>query len=150
MARTGGQLIERSPGHWQIKVFQGRDRTGKRRYLSKTVVGSRRDADRKLRDLLGEKDKGRLVQPPRRPLREYLEEWLEVGVAPRLSGKTLLFYRSQVSCYIDPHLGDARLDRLSTLEIQRWVKTLVEKRLSARTVRAAYGTLHTALRQAVR
>jgi len=150
MARTAGQIRETAPGRWLVRAYQGRDATGKRRYVAKAVRGSRRDAERVLRELLGEKDSGRLVRPSRQTLAEYLREWLETAAAARVSGRTLAFYRDQVKLYINPDLGAVRLDKLSPAVVQRWLNGLKSRGLSPRTIRAAYGTLHAALRQAVR
>jgi integrase len=133
-----------------LRVFLGRDAAGKRRYLSQTVEGTKKDAERVLRELLGQKDKGRLGQPARRALGGYLDEWLEVAVKPRVRAHTLEFYREQVDLRIKPTLGDVRLNKLSTMEIQRWTNRMSERGLSPRSVRAAFSTLHSALRQAVR
>ncbi len=150
MARTAGQIRETAPSRWLVRAYQGRDASGKRRYVSRAVRGSRRDAERVLRELLGEKDAGRLVRPSRRTLAEYFREWLETAAAARVSGRTLTFYRNQVQRYINPDLGAVRLDKLTPAEVQRWLNGLKSRGLSPRTVRAAYGTLHAALRQAVR
>jgi len=150
MAKTEGQLEERTPGHWRIRVFIGRDTTGKRRYLSRTVEGGKKDAEHELRELLGKKRQGRLTRPARRALAVYLEEWLEEAVKPRVRARTLRFYREEVDLYVKPELGPVRLDRLTTMDVQRWANALGERGLSPRTVRAAFGALHAALRQAVR
>ncbi|HPW54264.1 MAG TPA: tyrosine-type recombinase/integrase [Thermoanaerobaculaceae bacterium] len=149
MAKTQGQLEERSPGHWRLRVFAGRDKTGKRHYVSATVEGTKRDAERALRSLLETKDRGKLAQPARRPLAHFLAEWLEVAVRPRVRAKTLDFYRAQVAKAL-PDLGALQMNRLGAMEVQRWVNGLVDEGLSPRSVRAAFSTLHSALRQAVR
>lgn len=150
MARMAGQIKETAPGRWLVRAYEGRSPDGKRRYVAKAVQGSRRDAERALRGMLGEKDAGRLVRPSRRTLAEYLAEWLETAAAAKVSGRTLAFYREQVQRYIAPDLGAVRLDKLTPAGVQRWLNGLKSRGLSPRTIRAAYGTLHAALRQAVR
>lgn len=150
MAKTQGSLEERSPGHWRLRVYLGRDEAGKQRFTTETVEGGKKDAEKRLRELMGKKDEGRLVKPARLPLSAYLREWLDTAVKPRVKAHTLEFYGQQVSLYIVPDLGPIRLDKLTTMQVQRWVNGLLERKLSSRTVRAAFGTLHAALRQAVR
>ena len=150
MAKTPGQIEEYTPGHFRVRVFLGRDTDRKRQYLSETVVGSRKDAEKRLRKLLDDKDARRLVQPARRPLAAYLSEWLSTAAKTKVRPRTLAFYTDIIKRYIEPELGAIRMDKLNVIAVQRWVNGMQARKLSARTVRAAFGTLHTALRQAIK
>ena len=174
MARTPGQIEARGKSSWRLRVFLCRDEVGKRHYVSRTVKGTRRDAEKALRKMLEEHDSGRLVLPSKATLATFLDEWLAVAIKPRVRASTFSFYRAIVGDYIKPELGPLRLERLTALDIQRWLNTLAERPLkrqpsvkkdeagqvtptraanqvlSARTRRAAFTTLRSALRQAVR
>ena len=41
-----GQLIQRGPDRWLVRVFAGRDTNGKRRYVNEPVKGTRTDAEK--------------------------------------------------------------------------------------------------------
>ncbi len=41
-----GNLQQRGPSSWRIRVFVGRDEAGKKRYLERTVRGTKREAQR--------------------------------------------------------------------------------------------------------
>lgn len=41
-----GNLQQRGPSSWRIRVFLGRDETGRKRYLERTVRGTKREARR--------------------------------------------------------------------------------------------------------
>ncbi|HEX5366677.1 MAG TPA: hypothetical protein VFW63_08465 [Acidimicrobiales bacterium] len=41
-----GNLQQRGPSSWRIRVFVGRDEAGKERYLERTVRGTEREAQR--------------------------------------------------------------------------------------------------------
>ena len=61
---SAGHIRARGPGAWELKYDVGRDpRTGRRITKFKTVRGSKRDAQRVLRNLLGTVDRGRHVDP---------------------------------------------------------------------------------------
>ena len=47
MAKTSGQIIERGRDRWLVKVYVGRDVNGKRKYISKTVHGGKKEAEDK-------------------------------------------------------------------------------------------------------
>ena len=53
-----GEIKQRSPGTWQIRVFLGRDENGKRIRKNETVRGKKAVADRRLREILGQMDQG--------------------------------------------------------------------------------------------
>ena len=55
-----GHVIERRPGVWRLTVSDGFDEAGQRRRVTRTVTGSKRDAQRELTKLLRERDEGKL------------------------------------------------------------------------------------------
>ncbi len=73
-----GTIQERGKQSWRIRAYVGRDGTGTKRYVSRTVRGTRRDAERELSRLLVEVDEGRFVASPATTLDELLDRWLEV------------------------------------------------------------------------
>lgn len=150
MARTSGTIEPRGPNNWRIRLFVGAASDGRRRYFSQQVAGSRKDAERVLRELVNKKEQSNLGQLQRIPLSTFLERWLELGVRPKLRSRSAEHYERYVRIYVKPYLGNPRLDRLHPLELQRWINTLTERGLSTRTVRGAYATVRTAFRWGVR
>lgn len=61
---SAGHIQRRGAASWRLKYDIGRDPlTGKRITKFKTVTGTKRDAQRELRELLGAADKGHHVDP---------------------------------------------------------------------------------------
>lgn len=54
-----GHLQQRGADSWRLKVFLGRSPDGKKRYLERTVRGTRREADQELARLVVEAGEGR-------------------------------------------------------------------------------------------
>ena len=109
-----GQIVLRSKGKYTVRVFTGRDaETGRRKYLNRTVHGTKKDAQAVLNKLLREKDLGVLFEPTRQSLNEYLDHWLEVAAKPRLRARTFSEYKKQLARYVRPKLGSYRLSKLS-------------------------------------
>ena len=150
MARKPGQILPRGASKWMVRVFLGRDAKGKRRYHNHTVHGTKRDAQRYVTKVLRDQDLGQFVEPSNRPVGEYLEEWIDTIVEARVTAKTATDYKALVRNHLKPALGDRKLSQLSAAEIQRHYNTLLEKGLSARTVRYVHSVLHSALDQAVK
>jgi integrase len=150
-----GQLIERGDRVWLVRIFKGRDADGKRKYLNRTVHGSKKDAQRVLNKLLHQKDTGILVEPSKQTLAEYLNRWLEVAAKPRLRQSTHTDHKYRVDRYILPTLGGTRLSHLTALDIQALYTRMMEPKpeglgLTPRSVRIVHNILNPALKQAVR
>src|SRR5262249_34227058 len=112
-----GQILERGKRTFVVRVFLGRS-GGTRKYLNKTVHGTKKDAENTLTALLRERDLGTLVEPTRMTVDEYLDEWLKTAAKPRVRLRTYQGYEELLDRYIRPHLGPRPLSRLTPLEIQ--------------------------------
>jgi len=144
-----GQLIQRGPRKWLVRVYLGRGSSGNRKYFSKTVHGTKKDARRYLNEKLLENDRGHLTQPSRQSVRDFLLDWIDRG-KPGIREKTRESYRWILLQYVLPALGDRRLDQLGPFEIQELYIRMGEKGLSPRTIRYTHSILRSALAQAVR
>jgi len=143
-----GQIIARSPATWLVRLYQGRDpRTGKRRYINRSVQGDRAAAEAVLTGLL--------AALPARPasnsrLDDYLDWWLHAAVDGRLRSKTAQDYRTLLERYVRPELGRTSLHRLRPVDLQSLLLDMSSRGLSPRTVRYTHAVLRTALDQACR
>jgi integrase len=90
------------------------------------------------------------VEPSPLTIDEYLNKWLEAAARPRLSERTFADYSEVLDRYVRPNLGPQKLCQVSPLEIQKLYSEMLERGLSARTVRGAHAVLSSALKQAVR
>src|SRR5262245_19940199 len=76
--RPRGNIHQRSPGSFRLRYSLGKDPvTGKRRFATATVRGTRKDAERELTRLLRTADTGEHVEPNRMTVRQWLEIWLD-------------------------------------------------------------------------
>jgi integrase len=150
-SRTAGNITQRGPDAWLVRVSLPVDETGKRRYYSRTIRGTKKDAQRHLTEKLRELDTGATVavtKHARQTLRAFLTEWVETKKA---SERTVSDYRSLIRRYIAPaDIGSVRLDQLTALGIRRFYRNLQVSGLGARTVQSVAAVLRHALRAAVR
>ncbi|HYE72528.1 MAG TPA: integrase [Blastocatellia bacterium] len=58
-----GQIIKRGENTWLVRIFTGRDESGKRHYHNHTVRGTKKDAQTYLTAKLREKDTGTFIEP---------------------------------------------------------------------------------------
>lgn len=151
MSRKVGQIIARGERRWLVRVYLGRDReTRKRTYHNRTIYGSLRYAQAYLTKRLHERDLSRGVEGLQVTVDEFLDHWLKTAVKPKVRGKTYSDYTAMLLRYIRPAIGTRMLASLSPLEIQGTYQTMVDRKLSARTVRYAHAILRAAMRQAIR
>jgi len=90
-------MRERSPGYWQLRVFEGVDPvTGQKRYRNQYFRGGKREAQRHLAALVTEVDSG-VVAPAAKTVATLLEEWLDHIEHLGRSPTTLYGYRRLVA-----------------------------------------------------
>ena len=151
MARRDGQITARGDRKWLVRWYGGANpETGKRRYSSKTVHGTKKDAQKYLNSVLRSRDLGTYVEPTRMTLDTYLDQWLEKSARTRVSPRTFGDYQKLLARYVRPKLGDRRLDSIRPLDLQGLIAELEGRGLSPRTIRMAFTVLSSALKQAMR
>ena len=144
-----GSLRERSPGVWQVRVSLGRDPATKRyRYVSATVRGGRRLAQREAARLVKQASEGR-IPLERESLGGLLERWLEHIEARGRAPKTLLENR-RMAAVITAELGTKELRRLRGRDLDALYDNLRKRGLSPTSVRRYHAVLSASLNQAVR
>jgi integrase len=147
-----GHITERRPGVWRIVVSDRFDAAGKRRQITRTVTGSKRDAERELTRLLRDRDEGKLSDG-RQPLGVYLErEWLPAVSAVSKRGRPLApttrqRYRDSVR-HVSEVIGKVKLCELRPSHVERVRDHLLGDGLAPQTVSDVLRVLSQALSRA--
>lgn len=119
-----GHIRQRSPGSWELRYSLGGDpATGRRKTVTATVRGSRKDAEKELRRLLRSVDTGEHVDPTKITVGRFLTIWLDTvknEVAPRSHER----YSSIVLQHLIPALGNLHLVKLTPTHIQSFYNAL--------------------------
>ncbi|HHV63187.1 MAG TPA: site-specific integrase [Firmicutes bacterium] len=153
-----GSIRKRGENSWEIKAELGRDpMTGKRRRIFKTIRGTKRDAEKALRDILRSIDEGTFSAPSKITLAEFLVQWLQIHKA-QVATTTWEWYDMICHKHIIPELGHIPLQKLTPLAVQSFYakkldsKTLDGKgrQLSPSSVRHIHRVLHKALNHALK
>jgi integrase len=138
-----GTIRARSRGSWELR-YQAAGRT-----KTETVRGNKRDAQRRLRELLTLVDQNRHPNDPDRlTLRAWLERWLGI-IRTEVAAQTWINYEAAARVHIVPALGDRLLTRLAPGDLQNFYSTLGAGKLKASSARRACSILNTALSRAV-
>ena len=76
-----GSIRRRGKTSWELRYDSPETINGKRKQITETVHGARRDAERTLREKLTTIEGGTFVTKSNQSLREFMEEWLSTYVA---------------------------------------------------------------------
>lgn len=121
-----GSLRRRYAGSWSIILdlgYQVDPETGRRKRKQKwiTVRGTKRDAERRLAELVTDTNKGTFVEPTKITVGEWLDRWLETAIKPpRRTLRAYETYRSVITRHLTPKLGAIRLQELQVLDLERY------------------------------
>jgi integrase len=145
-----GGLRQKSPGVWEVRFETGRDPvTGRRRQKSRSVHGTKRDAQVVLNALVVEADSGGFVGTST-TFEQLCGRWLDQSVND-LSPTTLRRYKNLLSKRILPALGDRPVNSIRTIDLDRLYLGLTnDVGLAPATVRQVHSVIRRAFRQAVR
>jgi integrase len=155
--RHNGHIRERSPGSFEVRYTLGTDAaTGKRKTVTVTVRGSRKDAEKELRQRLSSIDNNEHVDPTRITVGQWLTTWLD-AVSGEVAPRTHERYSEIVNNFLSPALGKLQLGKLAPAHIQTtYSEWAISGRrdgrpggLSPRTRRHLHRILSSALARAV-
>lgn len=150
MARKRGQIIEKGPNKYLVRIYTGTNEKGVPQYHNKVINGNQKAAQQYLTAKLKELDSGIFIEPTKLTLNEYLDKWIEVALKPRVRAKTFSNYMQLINLYIRPDLGKINLAKITPLAIQKVYSDMLDNGLSARTVRYTHTIFKNALKQAAR
>lgn len=153
-----GHIVKRFKDSYSIVIGLGRDTaTGKYKQHFESVKGTKKDAEKRLNELLHQLSNGVFVKPGKLTIQDYLEQWLEDYCKPNLSPDTTETYRIMCHAHINPAIGQIPLTSLKSQEIQHLEsQKLLSGRhdgkggLSNRSVQYIHATLNKALKMAVK
>ncbi len=146
-----GYIRRRSTDSWQVVIELGRDPvTGKRKRVSRNVVGAKRDAETERTALLRSIETGTYVDPTRELVAEFLARWLRDYARPVVAPRTYERYEEIVRLHIVPTLGRVPLTQLRPTHIVAAERQWLDAGLSPATVLKHHRLIRQTLQQAMR
>lgn len=148
---------KRSKGSWTIIIELGKDASGKRKRITKSIKGTKKLAEKEMYKLLAEIEKGTYVKPTQLLTSEYLKKWLEDYGLSNLAPSTYDSYKMIINKHLIPAIGHVPIIKLEPMHLQSYyTKALKEGRkdgkggLSPRTVQYHHRVCREALQHAMR
>ena len=162
-ANGEGSLRKRKDGRWEGRYTAGCDPTTGKPIHKSVLAKTQSEAKEKLKQAIAEAEKLDMSRAKSYTLGAWIKLWYEVYAEPRLREKTKHYYLNYIDNHIVPELGDTPLEKLTTIQIQKFYNDLQksgriqrythiklkDKGLSTRVVRGIHTLLNNCLEQAV-
>ena len=160
-ANGEGSIRKRKDGRWEGRYTAGHDpETGKAIY--KNVLGrSQAEVKEKLRQAIGETRALDIAKAGKYTVGEWMEVWFQDYAKIKVRPSSHQTYQGYIQNHIRPNIGDISLEKLTSLDLQKFYKKLLAqgrvdrveakgqpKGLSAKTVRNIHQILSSALKLA--
>lgn len=149
MANGQGYLRQRTPGSWTITVYLGKDASGKPRQVTKTIRGTKREAQAEMAHMIAERDRGIDLAPERLTVADLAQRWLDTK-QPGLASSTAVSYETLLRLHVLPLIGHVGLCNLRPLHIEAIKAGVTKSRRSPKVALNTFRVLNAMLKQAVR
>ena len=161
-ANGEGNIRKRKDGRWEGRYTAGHDPvTGKQ--IFKNVLGkTQAEVKDKLNTALEELKRIDVIVSDQMTTGEWLDTWLEHYAKPVMRATTYNNYETLIRLHIKPYIGEVKLNKLTTLQIQKLYNKLLSdgrydrpeakdqpKGLSSKTVRNIHTVIHSACEKAI-
>ena len=126
-ANGEGNLRKRKDGRWEGRYTAGRDpETG--RAIYKNVLGkTQAEAKAKLKQAIEEAKGLDTAKVGRYTVGQWMEVWFEHYAKIKVRPSSHQTYRGYIDNHIKPNIGKIPLEKLTSLELQKFYKKLLEK-----------------------
>ena len=126
-ANGEGNLRKRKDGRWEGRYTAGRDpETG--RAIYKNVLGkTQAEAKAKLKQAIEEAKGLDAAKAGRYTVGQWMEVWFEHYAKVKVRPSSHQTYRGYIDNHIKPNIGKIPLEKLTSLELQKFYKKLLEK-----------------------
>ena len=121
-----GHIVKRYKNSYTIVLTLGVDpTTGKRKQQWVSVKGTKKEAEKRLAELLHQLDNGTFMKPGKTTLGEFLERWLMDYVWPNLAPRTAEGYETIIRQHLSPKLGSITLIQLKPEHLQKYYSEML-------------------------
>ncbi len=149
--RIGQNLVEISPGRWKVTVNlpASANPDHKRHRRVAYVTGGKRAAEQKRRELLTQRDAGKLKPRTAGTVDEYLHRWLE-GKRSKVAPRTAARWQGLINNQVAPYIGETLLRDVRPATLRDLYASLQTEGLSGTTRHKTHALLRLAFGNAVR
>ena len=140
-------LESRGEKKYLIKIFLGYDPiTGKRLQRAETFYGVKREAQKRERELMQERDTSKFIKPAKLVTDNLFEDYLS---SLFIRDNTRHTYKNKYETYFQKELGKVEIAKVSSTLIQNIYRVMLDRGISATTVRHTHAILKSTFKFAV-
>jgi len=144
----GSIRLKREPNYWEVRAYAGADpETGRDRYVSRAIRGSRREAEKLLAQLVVQADRD--GPTPRHSLDELLRSHIDHLEQRGREARTIEGYRSIARRIAEDRIGRQQVSKISVKAIDDYYVRLKRQGLSPGSVQRYHALMRAAFRQAM-
>lgn len=144
-ANGAGNIRQRPDGTWEARITVGVN-PGTGKPDRRSIYGkTQQEVRKKMTELQREVDSGTYRTPEKTTVRQWMDEWMKTFCRPKVKPLTYSTYEVAIKTHINPALGALRLQELKGLHVQRLYNGMIDKGLSAKTVKNVSAILHKSL-----
>ena len=162
-ANGEGNIRKRKDGRWEGRYTAGYDQETGKRIIKNVLCKTQAEVKEKLKTAISESQQLDVSKAGAYTVSSWMKMWYEVYAEPRIRPNTKAYYTTYIENHIIPGIGSVPLEKLTTIQIQRFYNNLQksgrvqrknfpelrDKSLSPRVVRGVHTLLHNCLEQAV-
>ena len=162
-ANGEGNILKRKDGRWEGRYTAGYDLESGKRIIKNVLGKTQAEVKEKFKAAISESQRLDVSKAGTYTVSSWVKTWYEVYAEPRIRPNTKAYYTNYIENHIIPRIGSVPLNKLTTIQIQRFYNNLQktgrvqrknfpelrDKSLSPRVVRGVHTLLHNCLEQAV-
>lgn len=143
-----GSIRKRANGTWEGRATVGFDPDTGTQKRKSVYARTKNEAREKLTSIISEVDNNEYLEESSMTVAQWMNIWLN-DCLQDVAHSTRIRYERDINLYINPVIGKERLCDLRPEMIRFIIKRMTQNKLSGKTLRNAYSTIHGALEQAV-
>ena len=123
-ANGEGNIRKRKDGRWEGRYTAGYDSESGKRIIKNVLGKTQAEVKEKLKTAISESQQLDVSKAGAYTVSSWMKMWYEVYAEPRIRPNTKAYYANYIENHIIPGIGSIPLDKLTTIQIQRFYNNL--------------------------
>ena len=123
-ANGEGNIRKRKDGRWEGRYTAGYDPESGKRIIKNVLGKTQAEVKEKLKAAISESHRLDVSKAGTYTVSSWVKTWYEVYAEPRIRPNTKAYYTNYIENHIIPGIGSIPLDKLTTIQIQRFYNNL--------------------------
>lgn len=123
-ANGEGNIRKRKDGRWEGRYTAGYDPESGKRIIKNVLGKTQAEVKEKLKTAISESQKLDVSKAGTYTVSSWMKTWYEVYAEPRIRPNTKAYYTNYIENHIIPGIGSVPLNKLTTIQIQRFYNNL--------------------------